>query len=493
MKRGEIVTGVTEKTGYPNRGLIYVDGKPVTVKGARPGETVEARIRRNRPDSAEAALLCVTEPSPLAAEDPCPHAAACGGCYYQGFPVHEQRRIKEEQVTGLLRDALRTCEADPVLPWEGVLASPLSEGYRNKMEFSFGDAEKGGDLTLGLHKKNSFYDVVSTPFCRLCDPDMRLALQITEQWARENGLPFYHKREQTGYLRHLLVRRSRSTGELLAALVTTGQTECLPEPEEGLLFLWAMTMKNAPFSGRLTGLLHMRNDSPADVVRSEDTAVLYGQDHIEEELLGLRFRITPFSFFQTNTAGAEVLYSLVRDFVGDTRGKRIFDLYSGTGTIAQILAPVAERVTGVEIVPEAVEAARANAQANGLSNCDFLCGDVLKVLDDLPEAPDILVLDPPRDGIHPKALPKLLHYGAERIVYVSCKPTSLARDLPSFLAAGYRPERCAAVDMFPFTTGIETVCLLSNTQRPKKESYITLDVEMEDHCRIKNEGKNSTT
>ena len=209
------------------------------------------------------------------------------------------------------------------------------------------------------------------------------------------------------------------------------------------------------------GILHIINDSLADTVKSDETRILYGKDYFYEELLGLRFKVTPFSFFQPNTLGAEVLYRTVREYIGETKDRKIFDLYSGTGTISQILAPVAESVTGVEIVEEAVEAARENARENGISNCRFIAGDVLKVLDEMEGQPELIVLDPPRDGIHPKALPKILDYGVERMVYISCKPTSLARDLEMFLAKGYRLERAVCVDQFVHTVHVETVVLLS--------------------------------
>ena len=212
------------------------------------------------------------------------------------------------------------------------------------------------------------------------------------------------------------------------------------------------------------------NDSPADTIKSDRTEVLYGQDYFYEEILGLRFRISTFSFFQTNSSGAETLYQTAREYVGDLRdasGKRdkvVYDLYSGTGTIAQLLSPVAQKVIGVEIVEEAVEAARRNAAENGIENCEFLAGDVLKILDEIPERPDLIVLDPPRDGIHPKALPKIAaRAGAEKILYISCKPTSLARDLKLLQEYGYCAVRGCCVDMFPNTANVETVCLLAKT------------------------------
>ncbi len=242
-------------------------------------------------------------------------------------------------------------------------------------------------------------------------------------------------------------------------LVTSTQA---PAGEEALLAGWRSCVETLRLDGRLAGILHTHNDSLGDVILDEGTDILAGQDFFDEEILGLRFRITPFSFFQTNSLGAEVLYMTAREMIADAldRGQTVFDLYSGTGTIAQILAPAEDRVFGVEIVPEAVEAARANAAANGLANCEFLAGDVLTVLDTIPERPDLIVLDPPRDGVHPKALPKIIAYGVEQILYISCKPTSLARDLRVLTGSGYRVRRLCCVDMFPGTVQTETVCLL---------------------------------
>lgn len=269
---------------------------------------------------------------------------------------------------------------------------------------------------------------------------------------------FYHRLRHEGYLRHLLVRKAAKTGEILIALVTTTQeTHDLQPFKEGLLGL--------SLEGKIVGILHTKNDSVADVVQSDETVVLYGQDYFYEELLGLKFRISQFSFFQTNTYGAEVLYAMVREYIGTLSGGKdqvVYDAYSGTGTIAQMVADVAAKVIGVEIVEEAVEAARENARLNGLENCEFIAGDVLKVLDEIGEKPDFIILDPPRDGVHPKALRKIIDYHVDRLVYISCKPTSLVRDLEVFLENGYEAVRVGSVDQFPFTGNVETVVLLGN-------------------------------
>jgi 23S rRNA (uracil-5-)-methyltransferase RumA len=346
--------------------------------------------------------------------------------------------------------------------FEGVKESPRRLAYRNKMEFSFGDEQKDGPLALGMHKRGSFYDIVNVNQCRIVDEDYRRILTCVSEYFQEQALPFYHKLRHTGYLRHLLVRKGAKTGEILVDLVTTTQLEAADQP-------WVERLLALELEGTIVSILHTYNDSLADVVQSDRTELLYGRDYFCEELLGLRFKISPFSFFQTNSLGAEVLYETARSYIGDTKDKVVFDLYSGTGTIAQMLAPVARKVVGVEIVEEAVEAARVNAGLNGLSNCTFIAGDVLKVIDDLTEKPDLIVLDPPRDGIHPKALQKIIDFGVERIVYISCKPTSLMRDLELLQGRGYKVEKAVGVDMFPGTGHVECVIMMQYCGKEKKK------------------------
>ena len=339
------------------------------------------------------------------------------------------------------------------------------------MEFSFGDEYKDGPLSLGLHKKGSTYDVLTACDCKIVHEDFTKILTCVLAYFKERNASYYHKISHEGYLRHLLVRRAENTGEILVNLVTTSQ-------EEWDLMPLVQEVLGLPLEGKVVGFLHIINDSLADIVKSDETKVLYGQDYFYEELLGLKFKITPFSFFQTNSLGAEVLYSTAREFVGETKDRTIFDLYSGTGTIAQILAPVAKEVIGVEIVEEAVTAAKENAEANGLTNCSFLAGDVLKVIDEIEEKPDFIVLDPPREGIHPKALPKIVDlYRCEKMLYISCKPTSLARDLVEFAKYGYRVEKVCCVDMFPGTVHCETVCLLSKLNA---KQHIEVEIKMDE-------------
>lgn len=453
IKKGEIYEGIVEEVSFPNKGEVAVEDRRVIVKNTLRGQKVRFRVNKVRKGRAEAQLLEVLEKAPNETEPPCPHFGVCGGCTWQNLPYEEQLSMKEGQVKALL-DAV--C-SDYV--FEGIKASPRAFSYRNKMEFSFGDEVKDGPLALGMHKRGSFYDIVTVDQCRIVDADFRRILRCVLDFSASRGWPFYHKMQHRGFLRHLLVRKAARTGEILVDLVTTGEQELTKEACSA--FTEALT--GLSLDGRLAGILHTVNDSQADVIRNDGTEILWGQDFFYEEILGLRFRISPFSFFQTNSLGAEVLYETARSYVGDTKDRLIFDLYSGTGTIAQILAPVAKAVVGVEIVPEAVEAARVNAKQNGLSNCTFIAGDVLKVVDELTEKPDMIVLDPPRDGIHPKALEKIINFGVERMVYISCKPTSLARDLAVLTARGYSLSKACCVDMFPFTANVEACVLLTKS------------------------------
>lgn len=459
MKKGEIYEGIIEKVDFPNKGRIIIDGRTVTVKNGIPGQKVRFLINKKRGDRLEGRLLEVLEKSPLEKREPvCSIFPACGGCMYQTMEYEDQLNMKAEQVKNLLDKVIVNAgqvdeDGSPDYVFEGIKGSPMEFAYRNKMEFSFGDEYKDGPLALGLHKKGSTYDVLNAYDCKLVHEDMTKILQCVGEYFRSRNVSYYKKMQHVGYLRHLLLRRANTTGEILVNLVTTSQEEHDLEPlKEELLAL--------PLEGEIVGFLHIINDALSDMVQSDETRILYGKDYFYEEILGLKFKVTPFSFFQPNSYGAEVLYNTAREYIGDTKDMTVFDLYSGTGTISQILSPVAKKVIGVEIVEEAVQAAKENAELNGIDNCRFFAGDVLKVIDEIEEKPDFIVLDPPRDGIHPKALPKIVEYGVEKMVYISCKPSSLSRDLEVLLRDGYRVERVCCVDQFCQTVHVETVTLL---------------------------------
>ena len=541
MKKGNIYEGIVKKVEFPNKAYVEViekdengnEQKTLTiVKGALPGQKIKFRAKKVRKDKSQGILLEVTEKSPLETAEPmCSRFGKCGGCSYQTLPYEKQLELKRNQVLEIIDNVYKTLDSSLGIKkdyiYDGILPSPEIKGYRNKMEFSFGDEYKGGPLTLGLHKKGSVHDIVNASGCQIVDDDYSKVIDCIVEYFREKQIPHYNKNTHQGVLRHLLVRRAVSTGELLVALVTSSQqdiSEYVSEVSEKL--------NGLEYNGKLTGFIHIINDGLGDVVKSDRMHIISGKDWFTEKILGLQFKISPFSFFQTNTKGAEVLYTRARNYVlgremagigknrvdtgmdadssdiadgysemtadssdivdgysemgtenvdlagvcsektesekkpdtgksSEFKDKVVFDLYSGTGTIAQIIAPVAKKVIGVEIVEEAVEAAKENAAINGLDNCEFIAGDVLKVIDEIDEKPDYIILDPPREGIHPKAIRKIIDYGVENIVHISCKPTSLSQDLATFETFGYHVERVSNVDMFPGTVHVETIVKLS--------------------------------
>lgn len=454
MKKGQIYEGIVEKVEFPNKGRVFLpdEEKTVIVKNAIPGQKVRFCVNKIRKGRAEGRLLEVLEPSACETREAvCSIFPQCGGCMYQTMSYEDQLRMKETQVKEILDGAIR----EPYV-YEPIKASPKEFAYRNKMEFSFGDEYKDGPLSLGLHKKGSTYDILTVSDCKLVHEDMNRILRLVLHYFQERNVSYYRKMQHEGYLRHLLLRRGDKTGEILVNLVTTTQ-------EEHDLSPLVRALLDLELEGSIVGVLHIFNDSLSDVVQSDETRILYGRDYFYEELLGISFKVTPFSFFQPNSSAAEVLYRTIREYLQEQTKKDmvLYDLFSGTGTIGQILSPGVKQVIGVELIEEAVRAANENAAYNHIENCRFLAGDVFRVLDEITEMPDVIVLDPPRDGVHVKALPKILAYGVDTIIYVSCKVTSLARDLELMQEMGYRVVKAVAVDQFVHTVHCEVVCLLS--------------------------------
>ncbi|WP_105619704.1 23S rRNA (uracil(1939)-C(5))-methyltransferase RlmD [Vallitalea okinawensis] len=447
MKKNSIIEGVIAKVNFPNKGILEVEDKKVVIKGVVKGQKVKVRITKKRKSKIEGRIVEILERAENEIKPACIHFDGCGGCVYQNLSYEDQVKMKEEQVKELIDELGVDYEFLP------IVSSPTEWEYRNKMEYSFGDEIKDGPLMLGMHKKGSFYDIVTVDHCLIVHEDFNKILTCTLEYFKEKGTSYYRKRNHEGTLRHLVVRRAVNTKEILVNLITSSQ-------EELILDDYVKHLTSLNLDGEIVGILQTINDSLADVVKCDELKLLHGRDYFTEDLLDLNFKISPFSFFQTNSLGAEVLYSKVREFVGEGKDKTIFDLYCGTGTIAQIMSPIAKKVMGIEIVEEAVEAAKMNAERNGLTNCEFIAGDVLKAIDQLKDKPDIIILDPPRDGIHPKALKKIIDFGAKELVYVSCKPTSLARDLEVLLENGYVLEKAQCVDMFPQTPHVETVVRL---------------------------------
>ncbi len=514
LRKGEIYQGTIENYDFPNKGSFMAEDRKVTIKGALKGQKVEFMVTKRKSGMAEGRLLQVLEKSPMEDAQPdCPYFGVCGGCAYQTMSYENQLKTKEEMVKKLLAPVINGsfketpgCEDKTIDDvWEGILGSPDHTAYRNKMEFTFGDEYKDGPLALGLHKKGNFYDILNVSGCRIIGPEWSKILDFSLEYFKEKQVPFYHRMRHEGILRNLVIRQSKATGELLINLITSTQwgkfgfakvngveagaegfdladIDVLKGYVDGLVRL----SSEADFGASIAGILYTENDTLGDVVQSDRTVVLYGQDYIIEEVMGLKFKVSPFSFFQTNTKGCEVLYTKAREYIMSMEGmqevdgggqdveaaeatetvqsagsgKVVFDLYSGTGTIAQMMSPAAGKVIGIEIVEEAVEAAKENAKLNGLNNCEFIAGDVLKAIDLVEDTPDVIILDPPRDGIHPKAIDKILNFGVKEMVYISCKPTSLARDLEIITKRGYRVVKACAVDQFPRTTHCESIVLV---------------------------------
>lgn len=534
MKKGQICEGKVYRYSFPNKGHVMIEDRDICIKGALLGQQVLFSVKRLKNGAGEGRLLEVLEKSSLEDISPiCQHFGQCGGCTYQTLSYENQLQLKEQQMKEIFSRVILTvdnivenvdksddfggsdacCDSKSGIDmvWDGIKKSPVDLAYRNKMEYSFGDEYKDGPLALGMHKKGGFHDIITVDECKIVGDDYNVILRAVLDFYSEKGVPFYHKMKHVGVLRHLVIRQAAGNKDILVNLVTTTQDYPSRLSDQGSDNIGGITedesidylnssiakrlhlkeliekLLSLKLNGEITGILHTHNDSLSDAVIPEKVVILYGRDHLYEELLGLKFKISPFSFFQTNTRSAEVLYETARSYVmnmsvmnqgddnidefhkqidagksedGDYKDKVIFDLYSGTGTIAQMLAPVAKKVVGVEIVEEAVEAAKENAALNGLTNCEFIAGDVLKVLDEIEEKPDIIVLDPPRDGCNPKALSKIIAYGVPEMVYISCKPTSLARDLVTLQANGYRVKKICAIDQFPNTVHIETVIKL---------------------------------
>jgi len=448
MKKGMIYELIIEETRFPGEGIAYLENKKVFVKNAYPGQKVLARIHKNRKDKAEARVTEIVERAEYEIEPPCPHFYHCGGCTQQFVPYEKQLEFKEGQVLDLFKKS-----GIEDFKYLGIEGSPETYEYRNKMEFTFGDFEKGGELMLGMHMPGKNFGIINTDSCFLVDEDVRKIHSTVIQYCRERALPHYKVMKHEGYLRNLVVRKAKKTGEILINLVTTSQLDTnLDDLKERLV--------NIEYEGSLKGIIHTINDSLSEVVAADRIEILYGQDYITEELLGLRFKITPFSFFQTNSLGAERLYSIVRDFMGDASDKVVFDLYCGTGTIGQIAAGKAKKVVGIELIEEAVESAKENAAMNGLDNCHFIAGDVAKVIQTIEDKPDIIILDPPRSGVHPVALDYVVKFNAPTIIYVSCNPKTLVTDLKVLQEKGYKVREVKIKDMFPQTPHVETVVLM---------------------------------
>ncbi|MBV9839589.1 MAG: 23S rRNA (uracil(1939)-C(5))-methyltransferase RlmD [Solirubrobacterales bacterium] len=438
--RGAELELTVDSLAYGGAGVARLDGYVVFVHGAIPGDRVRAVVDKRKRSYAEARALEVLEPS---AERIAP-LAAHPGAPWQVLPYERQLEAKQSQVQEALRRIARldSYELEPIVP------ASEQWRYRNKLEYSFG-ADREGRLTCGFHAPGRWDQIVELDDCMLASTPGNAAREQIVRWCREQRLAAYDRRTGEGLLRNLVVREGRRTGQLLVRLVTsTGQLEraSLAAAAEGL-----------------HGLLWTRLDGVAESTQGGETELIAGADRLDEELAGMRFRISAEAFFQTNTEMAERLYGLAIEYAEPHGSERAYDLYCGIGTIGLLLAPRVAEVWGLELVPEAISDAIANARANEIDNAHFFAGDVRLALRELTGRagrPDLLVVDPPRAGLSQKVVRRLIEAAPRRIVYVSCNPTTLAPNAAQLVEAGYRLRRLRPVDMFPQTPHIECVALL---------------------------------
>ncbi|HEU4450103.1 MAG TPA: 23S rRNA (uracil(1939)-C(5))-methyltransferase RlmD [Gaiellaceae bacterium] len=440
-----------DSLAYGGRGVARLNGFVVFVNRALPGDVVRARVTKVKRSHAEAVSLAVVEAGAPRVDAPCTHYPACGGCRFQDLAYEAQVEAKERQVADSLAriGGLRDVPLEPAVPAESVFH------YRNKLEYSFTTLEDG-TVGLGFHRAGRWDEVLDVERCWLTTDLGNAIREAVKGWARAEGLPAYDQERQDGYLRHLVVREGRNTGQALVVLVTA------PGDLAGGESL-VTALRRFP---EVRSVHWAVNDTPAEVT-SLPTDLLWGEEAIEEEILGLRFRLRPNAFMQTNTAMCEVLYALAGEYAGLTGDETVYDLYCGTGTIGLTLARTALTVWGIESSEESVACAVENAQLNGLPNAAFFAGDVARDLEELRDRagpPDVVVVDPPRAGLSGKALRRVGELAPPRLVYVSCNPTTLAGNAKELVRDfGYRLERARPVDMFPHTPHVETVALFTRS------------------------------
>jgi 23S rRNA (uracil1939-C5)-methyltransferase len=436
-----------ESLAFGGNGVARLDGFVVFVRRGLPGDTVKARVTKVQRRHAEAVATEIVTPGPVRVEAPCAHYPACGGCRFQDLAYETQVATKHQWVADSLQRIAGLTDA----PLEPIVPAASQFHYRNKMEYSFTQREDGP--TLGLHKAGRWDEVLQIDKCWITT-DVGNAIRNTmHDWAREEKLTAYDQETHEGYLRHLMVREGRNTGQALVQLVTNRGERF--DRERLIEVLTAIPQVKS---------IHWSINEGVSETTELPTELIWGEDAIEEEIGGLRFRVRPNAFLQTNTEMAEQLYAIAREFAGLTGNETVYDLYCGIGTIGLSMAKDAMTVWGIEISEESVACAIENQELNAIGNTAFFAGNVGEVLADLRTRagdPDVVVVDPPRAGLAGKALKRLGEIAAPRIVYVSCNPTTLAGDLKRLSDDyGYRLVRARPVDMFPHTPHVECVALL---------------------------------
>lgn len=450
LRKGGILNLEVRDLAFGGRGVADLDGFVIFVDGGLPGDKVRVRLSRVRDRYAESRVEELVEPSKHRIAPACEHFGVCGGCRWQNLEYSVQKKYKQEQ----LKDALVHIGGIPEPPLEPIVAAHRIYYYRNKMEFSFHEGGDGETL-LGLHRRGRFQDVFQLNACHLQSELSNRLVEFVRKRSMELGLPPYHIVRHEGYLRFLVIREGKFTGQVLVNIVT-GEGD-YPQ-------LKALGNEIGREFEQVVSVSHTVNRARANIAKGEKEEVIYGSDHISEQLGGKRYRISAGSFFQTNSYQVKRLYDLAVELAGPEKSDRMLDLYCGTGTIAIYFSDLVREVVGVETLQDAVEDARVNAGINGAVNCEFVVGDVEKYLKDVVRAEqsfELVVLDPPRAGCHPKAVKYILKLRPRKIVYVSCNPATLARDIKILVESGYVLERAVPLDLFPHTYHIEAVCRLT--------------------------------
>jgi 23S rRNA (uracil1939-C5)-methyltransferase len=457
VSRNQEMELAIEKLAFGGKGLTRLNEYVIFVERTLPGDRIKARIIKRRPNYAEAKLLEIIKPSPLRITAPCPYFGECGGCTWQNLAYTDQLKFKQEHVRESLQQLAGIADYDVKDP---IPATPFW-GYRNKMEFSFSDRRwfsadeksqrnEDSQYVLGLHVNGTYDKILNVDHCLLQNDCANKVLSIVDKFCTREKLPAYSMKSHEGYLRFLVIRHSVYTGEIMVVLVTSSRA-----PER----LKPLADELVAAIPQITSIVNTINTRPAQIAYGEETVVIAGKDHLVEKIDGLIFKISAHSFFQTNSHQAQALYKTVLEYADLDNSGLVWDLYSGTGTISLLAARHTGRVVGFELVQSAVQDAIHNSLQNGLSNVSYISGDILANIEQVEELPQVVITDPPRSGMHSRICDFLNTCGAKKIIYVSCNPATMARDIKQ-LTQNYRLKRVQPVDMFPHTFHIETVCEL---------------------------------
>lgn len=459
-KRDEIILRI-DKNVYKGFGIGRFNDYVIFVPNAVEGDTLRVSISKKKRNYAEGRIVEILDPSPHRIDPPCHYFGYCGGCKWQNIPYHHQLQIKRR----IVEESLRKIGGVEEIRVEETIPATDPYGYRNKIEFTFSarrwllpeelkDKTISQERAIGFHRPSVFFSVIDIQKCLLQSDLLNQIYSKIRQFFSQNDLPFYHLKEQTGWMRFLVLREARFTGEIMINFIST-----VPVKDHLMPLVEELSRQFPSVVSIINGI----QARPAQIAFTDSYEVLYGREYITEKLDHLMFRISPNSFFQTNSAQTLALYRTVKEMAGLTGKETVWDLYGGTGTIGIFLADRARHVTSIELVDSAVEDARSNARLNGISNIEFIHGDMKKLINQLEEIPDVVVTDPPRDGMHPDVVQALMRRSPKRIVYVSCNPTTLSRDL-SILKERYTIKLIRPVDMFPQTYHVETVVAMERIE-----------------------------